>query len=220
MAKYSDSWKDTNGFPKRCGLLAVGSPGQALHLLLQRLGETVLGSQLPSLRHHGNGANVHGALGAISKRLAALGVLGWHLNLHLEDGVGEHCLRKPHLNGLAGQMAIGAHDLSSVLTRVGIVLLGKDWVRNSCLHGAGEQHGGRSTRQSLLGKGLDALHVLVSLLWGRSIHAVQLRAAGHQVVAVVGPGLRRCSLNVSYRVILQLNSMPIRAQCFGDFSGL
>ena len=172
---------------KPLGLLAVGSPGQALHLLLQRLGETVLGSQLPSLRHHGNGANVHGALGAISKRLAALGVLGWHLNLHLEDGVGEHCLRKPHLNGFAGQMAIGAHDLPSVLTRVGIVLLGKDRVRNSCLHGAGEQHGGRGTGQSLLGKGLDALHVLVSLLWGRSIHAVQLRAAGHQVVAVVGP---------------------------------
>ena len=172
---------------KPLGLLAVGSPGQALHLLLQRLGETVLGSQLPSLRHHGNGANVHGALGAISKRLAALGVLGWHLNLHLEDGVGEHRLRKPHLNGFAGQMAIGAHDLPSVLTRVGIVLLGKDRVRNSCLHGAGEQHGGRGTGQSLLGKGLDALHVLVSLLWGRSIHAVQLRAAGHQVVAVVGP---------------------------------
>ena len=62
-------------------VLAVGSPGQALHLLLQWLRKTILGSQLPSFRHHCDGTNVHWALGAISQRLAALGVLGRHLNL-------------------------------------------------------------------------------------------------------------------------------------------
>ena len=189
MAKYSDSWKDTNGFPKRCGLLAVGSPGQALHLLLQRLGETVLGSQLPSLRHHGNGANVHGALGAISKRLAALGVLGWHLNLHLEDDVGEHCLRKPHLNGFAGQMAIGAHDLPSVLTRVGIVQF--CWAKIGYATAASMElvnsMAAEAPAKACLAKAWMPSMCLSVSSGGRSIHAVQLRAAGHQVVAVVGP---------------------------------
>ena len=168
-------------------LLAVGRPGQALHLLLERLGKAILGRQLPAVGHHRDGSDVHGALGAISQGLAALGVLGRHLDLHLEDRVRKHRLWDLHLDGLARQMAIGAHDLAAVLAGVGVVLLGEDGVGDSCLHGAGEQHSRRSASQGLLGESLDVLHVLVGLLRGGSVHTVQLRAACDQLVTVVRP---------------------------------
>ena len=167
-------------------LLAVGRPGQALHLLLERLGKAILGRQLPAVGHHRDGSDVHGALGAISQGLAALGVLGRHLDLHLEDRVRKHRLWDLHLDGLARQMAVCAHDLAAVLAGVGVVLLGEDGVGDSCLHGAGEQHSRRSASQGLLGESLDVLHVLVGLLRGGSVHTVQLRAACNQLVTVVG----------------------------------
>ena len=169
-------------------LLAVRSPGQALHLLLQDLGQPILGSQLPAIRHHSDGADVHGTLGAVSVRLATLGVLGGDLHLHLEDGVREHRLRQPHLERLGRQVAVGAHNLARVLAGVRVVLLGEDGVGHRYLHGAGEDHCRRSACQCLLGKGLDVLHVLIRLLNCGRVGAVQLSAACHQVVTIVGPG--------------------------------
>ena len=191
-APHALRWPVHGAGPHTQAVLAVRSPSQALHLLLQDLGQPILGSQLPAIRHHSDGADVHGTLGAVSVRLATLGVLGGDLHLHLEDGIREHRLRQPHLQRLGRQVAVGAHNLARVLAGVRVVLLGEDGVGHRCLHGAGEDHCRRSTCQCLLGKGLDVLHVLIRLLDCGRVHTVQLSAACHQVVAVVGPCNHTC----------------------------
>mmetsp|Transcript_10376 Transcript_10376/g.13772 ORF Transcript_10376/g.13772 Transcript_10376/m.13772 type:complete len:309 (+) Transcript_10376:45-971(+) len=109
-------------------LLAVLSPGKALHLLLQRLGQAVLGRQLPSLWHHSNGTNIHRSLLATGNRLHALLILGWDLNRGLEDCIREHLLRHADIDVLALQVAVGTCQLSSGLLWVGIILLGENRV--------------------------------------------------------------------------------------------
>mmetsp|Transcript_67986 Transcript_67986/g.148088 ORF Transcript_67986/g.148088 Transcript_67986/m.148088 type:complete len:264 (+) Transcript_67986:144-935(+) len=71
-------------------LLAVLHPREALHLLLGRLGEAVLGSKLEAIREDSNGSDVHVALLAGGQELLARLPLGWNLNHDLEDGVREH----------------------------------------------------------------------------------------------------------------------------------
>ena len=62
----------------------------------------VLGCQLPALRHHRDGSDVHRPLGAISVGLAPLGVLGGHLLKPAEAGLGVWGVT--HVKFLAGAM--------------------------------------------------------------------------------------------------------------------
>mmetsp|Transcript_7901 Transcript_7901/g.25152 ORF Transcript_7901/g.25152 Transcript_7901/m.25152 type:complete len:349 (+) Transcript_7901:139-1185(+) len=108
--------------------LAVLRPSKALHLLLEGLGQTVLGRELPALWHDGDGAHVHGALLTACDGLHTLLVLGRDLDGGLEDGVGQHLRGHADIDALGREVAIGARKLPGGLLRIRIVLLGEDGV--------------------------------------------------------------------------------------------
>mmetsp|Transcript_91485 Transcript_91485/g.237109 ORF Transcript_91485/g.237109 Transcript_91485/m.237109 type:complete len:473 (-) Transcript_91485:12-1430(-) len=165
-------------------LLAVRCPREALHLLLQRLGQPVLGSELPALRHDGDGARVHRRLGAVRNRLIPLVVLGRNFNGGLEDCIRKHLLGQADVNLFTGKVAIRTCDFASWVPRFLIVLLGEDRVGlHRSRHGRSEDHTRHCSTDELFRGNLQFFDVLVRVLDAGSINLRELCVASDEAIA-------------------------------------